>query len=592
MYRISLYSFWCSCLIILATAFIYYPRWEQTKTEATLTWDASGYYMYLPAALIYGDLKKLAFFPDIEQKYQPGPGMGQAFKHEASGNYVMKYSMGQAIQFLPWFAVAHIAAPVLGYPADGFSRPYQMAISWGSLLVAMLGLWFARKNLLRYFSDKATAIALFLLTFGSNYLNYTAIDGAMTHNFLFTLYALLIYATIRFYEQPTFRKAVIIGALCGWATLTRPTEIITVLIPLLWNFDKNRWRFYLNNWKMLAVAGIVCAIVASFQAFYWKWATGDWLVYSYQDQGFNWFKPYFVEVLLGFRAGWLPYSPIMLFAVLGLWRFVRTQRQISMPVIAVLAVIIYVTCAWKIWWYGGSLGARAMVQGCALWLFPMAAFAEWILERKWATWVFPVLFGAFIWHNLWWTHQAHRGGLFVTEQMTAEYFWKIYGRDTKDRDWDKLLDSRDEFRVSSRNNVRVIWQNDLEKDSLVNIAQENGNKSLFLNKEQQFSPKYNVAIAQTGAQEWLRLHFNARITAEKETEYWRMTQAIMRVMNGEKIVRERIVRVQRLLNEGESRDLYMDIKVPSGSDHVEFYFWNAAGEKVIFIDNMKLEQFN
>jgi hypothetical protein len=591
MHRLSLISFWCCSLLILATAFLYYPRWKQAKTEATISWDASGYYMYLPAALIYGDMKGMGFFPAIEAKYNPGPGMGQAFKHEASGNYVMKYSMGQALQMLPWFAVAHVTAPLLGYEPDGFSRPYQVAISWGSLLVAMLGLWFARNNLLRYFSDQATAIALFLLTFGSNYLNYTAIDGAMTHNWLFTLYTLIIYTTIRFYERPTWGKAVAIGALCGWATLTRPTEIVTILIPLLWNWDRQRLAFFRQHFALLAVAAVSFVAVAGMQAVYWKWATGAWLVYSYQDQGFDWLHPHVKEVIFGFRAGWLPYSPVMAFALPGIWHFWKNNKQLALPVAFTLAIITYITCAWSIWWYGGTLGARAMVQGCALWLFPMAAFAQWITTKKWAAWVFPLVFGFCIWHNLWWTHQAHRGGLFVVEQMTQAYFLKVYGKDQKERDWDKLLDSRDEFRVDNPKNVRTIWTHDYEKDSLANIHLDKNGKSIYLNTEHIFTPKYAIPLSQTGQQEWLRLHFDAK-TTDKEWESWKMTQLIVRIMEGDKIVRERMIRPQRLLESGESRRLYMDIKVPKSGQRVEFYCWNAGTDKTLFVDNWVVEQFN
>lgn len=146
----------------------------------------------------------------------------------------MKYASGQALQFLPWFLVAHTLAKPLGYPADGFSPPYQIAISWGSLLVAFLGLWVARRNLLFYFSDKVTALSLIAIVGGSNYLNYASIDAAMTHNWLFTAYSFLIYCTIRFYQSPSLKWAMLIGLFVGWAMLTRPTEVIALLIPLLW----------------------------------------------------------------------------------------------------------------------------------------------------------------------------------------------------------------------------------------------------------------------------------------------------------------------------------------------------------------------
>ena len=224
-------SFWLCALILVASSLFFYPKWKKANSEATISWDVSGYYLYLPAALIYQDIKQLDWWAGIDEKYHPGPGMGQAFKHP-SGNFVMKYTMGQAIQFLPWFLIANTVAEPLGYPADGFSTPYQAAISWGSLLVALLGLWFLRRVLLVYFSDTVVAAVLLSLVFGSNYLEYAGITGAMTHNWLFTLYSILIFTTIQFYKKPSFGLAALIGLLVGWAALTRPTEVISALIPI------------------------------------------------------------------------------------------------------------------------------------------------------------------------------------------------------------------------------------------------------------------------------------------------------------------------------------------------------------------------
>ncbi|MCB0621944.1 MAG: hypothetical protein KDC41_25285, partial [Saprospiraceae bacterium] len=136
--------------------------------------------------------------------------------------------------YSPFFLLAHLAAKVSGYPADGFSLPYQMAISWGSLLVAVLGLWWARRNLLRYFGETTVAAALLVLVLGTNYLNYSTTGAALTHNYLFTLYALLIDQSIRWHERPGYRRAVGIGLLVGLMALVRPSEIIAATIPLLW----------------------------------------------------------------------------------------------------------------------------------------------------------------------------------------------------------------------------------------------------------------------------------------------------------------------------------------------------------------------
>ena len=98
--QLSRIAFFCCAVLILFTGMFYYPKWSKPGSEATISWDVSGYYMYLPAAFIYKDLKKCAFKDSILAKYQPSPDFQQAFLHP-SGNYVMKYPAGQAIMMLP-----------------------------------------------------------------------------------------------------------------------------------------------------------------------------------------------------------------------------------------------------------------------------------------------------------------------------------------------------------------------------------------------------------------------------------------------------------------------------------------------------------
>ena len=589
----SLYAFLAGGALILFTAFGYYPRWKKGGTEATLSWDVSGYYLYLPAALIYKDLKQVAFFSETEQKYNPGPGMGQVFRHEASGNFVMKYSCGQALQFLPWFAAAHAVAPVLGAPRDGFSQPYQAAVSWGSLLVALIGLWYARKSLLVYFSEKAAALALLGIVAGTNYLNYTAIDGAMTHNWLFTVYALLVWNTIQFYRRPAPLRAMLIGLLCGWAALTRPTEAIAVLIPLLWPAGRPKWAFFKQNWVCFVLAAVVMAAVGMIQPVYWKWATGEWIVYSYQDQGFSWLHPHLKEILFSYRAGWLTYSPLMFLALAGIGPLVRQQRAVALPVLVFVAVFLYVASAWDIWWYGGSLGSRALVQSYALWLFPLAAFAQWALQRRWRQWTFGILALWMAAHNLWWTHQAHEGGLFVAEQMNKYYFWKVYGRSKAERDWLKLLDNKDEYRIASPKGMEVLYQNDFESDTVQITTDQplQGARSLRMDATHPYAPEHVIPL-QPGRFDALRVSIAFR-NIPREPRWWNMAQMIVRFRQGDQLVKERQIRLQRHCDGEEKRDIYMDVLTPRQPfDRAEVTFWNADSGTTLWIDQLKVEGFH
>lgn len=385
MNKLSLLAFGVGASFILLAAMLYYPKWQKSGTEATLSWDVSGYYLYLPAAFIYHDVKEAAFLDNVIQQYKPTPARMQGFEHP-SGHFVLKYSMGQALQYLPWFLCAHLLAEPLGYPADGFSKPYQYAIGWGSLLVAIIGLWFARRNLLEYFSDRVSAVVLLLLVVGTNYLNYTAFDGAMTHNWLFTAYSLLIFSTIKFYRQPSVRWAAAIGLLVGWMTLTRPTELVSALIPLFWGVGnwqalRERLRLFSVNWAQLGVALLCGGGMLFLQLAYWKYVAGEWIVYSYEDQGFNWLRPHIVSVLFSYKAGWLTYSPILFLALAGLFLLKKQQPSLFPPIFFFCLLFLYITSAWNIWWYGGSLGMRAMVQSYAVWIFPLAAFVNWLIIK-------------------------------------------------------------------------------------------------------------------------------------------------------------------------------------------------------------------
>lgn len=354
----SLYTLWLCIALMFYSGFVFYPRWQEKGHNAAIAWDVAGYYWYLPSVFIYKDLRRQEFKDSILQKYHPsGNDFQEAFLYK--GNYVMKYSSGMALMYTPFFLAAHLVAGALGYPRDGFSLPYQFAIQFGGFLVALLGLWLFRKLLLRFYNDKVVALALFALVVGTNYLNYAAIDTGMPHSWLFTLYVVLILCTIRFYEAPNYKYAVYIGLLVGLATLTRPTDLISLLIPLLWGLRglsiaavKKQVSFLGHNFRYIGIAGLCAIGMFAIQLFYWRHTTGQWLIYSYQDQGFSWSSPNFQKYIFGYTTGWLVYTPMMFLAFLGLIPLIRNNAH--WPVLlAFFLVNLYIVCAWNVWYYGG-----------------------------------------------------------------------------------------------------------------------------------------------------------------------------------------------------------------------------------------------
>ncbi len=604
--RFSIIAFFLCCAMIIGTA-SWYPKWEQPQTEATLSWDVMGYYLYLPAAIIYQDLKKLSFKDDIIEKYRPSGEFYQAYLQE-NGNYVMKYPIGLAILYLPFFLIAHLFAIASTYPVDGFSLPYQIGISWGSICIAALGLWMMRKILLLYFSELIVGITLILVVFATNYLNYTAIDGSMSHNWVFTLLACLIWQTIKCYQHPSFGRSAVIAACIGLAALSRPTDILICLVPLFWGLSsieafKKRLLFWKKHIIQLLFIVAVVAAIGSIQLLYWKYASGNWLVYSYQDQGFSWLWPHIKDVLISYRKGWLVYTPIMVLSLIGFVPLYKHYRFLFWGVAIYFGLHFYLTAAWDIWWYGGSFGQRALIQAYPVLLFPIAALLSTFSEKKTQkekVYLSPTmkkvglsLFAVFcIWLNCMQTYQAHGHG-FEVDAMTKAYYWRIFGK-ANPTDLDKkLLDTKEDYQ-GQRSNIVPIYTNNFEeyRDTIAYSKEQahSGNQSLLINVSNEFTPAINIPLAPQ-KNKWLRVQAQF-YTPQKEWDIWRMTQLIVQFKNQDQVLKKRMIRVQRQIGERTWQPNWTDMKIPSKNfDTLSIVFWNAGSTKTLYIDDLIIETY-
>ena len=569
------------------TAFIFHPRWKEQGTEATISWDVSGYYMYLPALFIYKDIKECKFKDSILNKYGPTPNFQQAFLHEASGNYVMKYTAGQAIIMSPFFAVGHLWATVSSeYLADGFSYPYQISLGMGMFLIGFLGLFYLRKILILYFKDSTVAILLLLYVAGTNYLNYSSVDQCMTHNTLFTIYALLLWTTIQFYKKKKKSQVVITGLLTGLATLIRPTEIVSILIPLFWGVqNKNeillRFQFLKDNYLKLLIAALLFGFIVLIQAFYWHYATGDWIVYSYQDQGFSWLKPHVWDYSMSYRSGWLRYCPMLFLPLLGL--FFYTKNGPSKWLVIFYAILtFYITTAWDVWDYGGPAG-RAMVQHYVVLAFPFAFLIEKINQKKALKYIFYSIVFLFIYLNIW----SFTGGNGTVQIIGAsrQYYWATVGRWDVDKDTKKLLDNRYHFKGIPKN-PEIIYTNPLQNDSIDYV---------FVNKEKQYTDKFefdNPAKKKASQNyKWLRTSTEFHCIY-KEWDLWKQCQYVLIFYKNDKEIQSNQIRVHRFITNGETKELYLDAKTPVEWDKASIHYWNAGSDQELRMRNLKVIGFN
>ncbi len=388
----NIFSFIACCIIciVLIQYRVTNSGIHTGKPLKVTVWDAFGYYVYLPAIFIYHDYKELKWLPETDKKYAVTGGDGYQAQKLENGNYTFKYLGGVAIMEIPFFVIGHYIAKQTGYPPDGFSAPYQYSLGFGALFYCFLAILLLRKILLYYFRDFTVSITLLLVCLATNFIQYAAIDNGQSHAYIFLLYSLILYATLKWHQKPGIVLASLIGYITGLATISRPTEAIMLFIPLLWNTHtkeaaREKWQLVRQNKSHIACAAIFGFVGILPQLIYWKFSTGSFIY----DVGSKWefLNPHF-RVLFGWEKGWFIYTPVTIFFIIGMF-FIK-QFPFRKSVLWFCLLNIYIIIAWHDWRYGGSYSTRALVQSYPVFALPLAAFIERIRFNKWRIVVYIV----------------------------------------------------------------------------------------------------------------------------------------------------------------------------------------------------------
>lgn len=364
------------------------PKFDFPNNE--VAWDVLSYYLYLPLTFIHGDIgiNNPDYIQHIFDQYHFSPAFYQAVQ-APNGNWVMIYTMGMALLYLPFFLIGHVWATLGGYPTDGFSYPYQFCVSSGMMVYIIIGILFLRKLLLQLFNERVTSITLVILLLGTNYFR-EAVDYNMgPHAVLFAFYCLLIYYTIKWHNTPKWKYVIPIGIAIGFLTLIRPTDAICIFIPLLWNIkNKKSFRDKLllikEKYGHVFLLITVIFLIGLPQLIYWKYQTGSFFYNSYWNQNsFDLSESHFSKVFFSIRKGWFVYSPLIVLCFIGFF-FLRKDavKNARFSLFIFIGLNIFILTHVPVWFNAGSFGQRFMVQSYAILAIPLGALVDYIYNKR------------------------------------------------------------------------------------------------------------------------------------------------------------------------------------------------------------------
>lgn len=566
-------------IIIVAAGF-----YHHYGSAEIITWDVYGYYIYLPAIFQFNDTAQFLFAFDHLEQYNISSSLYQIV--DAEGVKSPIYTMGMALVYLPFYLLAQLVAIIFpGIPADGLSAPYQWSIIFCSWFYSGMGLYYARKLLLQLkLKDSVIGITLPAIFLGTNYFHYATYENGMPHTYLMTLYIILCYQTIRWHLKPDLRTAAGIGLVTGILFLIRPSEIVALVIPLGYGIFNglsllikyNKIRIHISHFF---IAFLVFTLMIFLQLMFWKVNLGVWVFNGYAGHHFDFLSPHIFDGLFSYRKGWLVYTPMAILALWGLTRIWKIDKRWFWVIIIYTILNIYIVLSWHIWWYASSFGMRALIQSFGVLIIPFAFFVEHFSNKK-SMYKFILTAGIsiLIVFNQFQDWQ-YRNKILLKDEMTRTYYWKVFGKMTKDLQDRKYIDLDE---IYAGNKTQTL--------TLLDYRSPVGTDTILPND---FGYTFRMEMKDSELKEgdWVNVSI---LVSQSSDSFGKCDQArlIQVIKNERESIKWRGLRFQYLLNEESVTSVDMEYKIPkhSGQDYIyECGIWNA-GPDTIYLTRFVIEK--
>jgi hypothetical protein len=404
-------------------------HWGKDYWKGILGADAKGYYAYLPAIFIYDDLN-FGFFDEIEKKKYFSENLYYEYRTTFEGQVINKYYSGTGLAQLPFFLLGHLAAYLTDADLDGYSRPYMIWINIGAIIYLLIGLFFLIRILDFYkISEWNKVLVLLAVVFGTNLFYYTVKEPGMSHIYSFAFVSMFVFYAKQYFIHFPKRNVLILAALLGIIVLIRPVNgLVVFILPFLSGHFKTLKHgvYFLLSYPGLFISGVVIFLaIISIQLIIYKISTGHFFVYSYQQEGFNFLEPHFIDILFSYRKGLFLYTPMYLLSFVGIYFLWRRSKFEFFSWIFFFVLITYVFSSWWMWYYGGSFSSRVYVELLPVFMILLALLLDRVKKIRVKA-VFVSLIFLFI---------------FICQVQTYQYrYYQIHWSDMdKEKYWDVFL---------------------------------------------------------------------------------------------------------------------------------------------------------
>jgi hypothetical protein len=355
--------------------------------------DGVGYYAFARSMLIEHrlDFTKdwLAANPSFQMGRIDSEGHLLPDQYTVTGHVNNQWAVGPAILWSPFLVVAHVGVllcDTLGghIAADGFSKPYVVAMALGTAFYGFLALFISFRLARRYVPEHWALLATLGIWFGSSLPVYMYFNPSYSHAHSAFTVALFLWYWIRTRDGRTWKQWLILGALGGLMLDVYYVSGVLLLFPLsesiagYWDARKATGmepalRLFFGNviFAMTLLAAFLPTVIA------------EHIIYgSYFKTGYEhlwvWNSPALLKVCFSADHGLFNWNPILIVAVAGLFCLREYDRDLGVYSVIVLATLVYTIGCYKYWDGTSSFGNRFFISLTVPFVLGLAAFFDWL----------------------------------------------------------------------------------------------------------------------------------------------------------------------------------------------------------------------
>jgi hypothetical protein len=320
-------------------------------------------------------------------------------------------TIGSALLWAPFYAIGHLAAVAMRdagreVAVDGFSRPYILAIAFGSAFYGFVAILLSIRAARRVggLSDRWSLLAGLAVWFGTPLLFYMYVAPPYSH--ACSAFAVALFVTVWLHVRQTWSVsgAIALGLSGALMAMVREQDVFFAIGPAL-DFTITAIREKRLGSVALAGAAAGVAFVAGM--------TPQLLAYSALNgrpgpstlvtRKMSWNAPHAIDVLASQSHGLFFWTPLAVLAAAGLValaiRGTGEARRIGAIALLMMGAQIYVSGSVDSWTVAGAFGQRRFVALTILFVIGIAALLRALPRGPWRI-VAHAVIGLCVWWNL------------------------------------------------------------------------------------------------------------------------------------------------------------------------------------------------